>query len=206
MTAQELWAEYRPKLDAARDRDRKEQQGVFLSVPENVGGVWLEPLTIERFLLLDGIDHPMLTGRGVTPECVASFCYILSPEYRHGDQKAARDFIKSFSPPDAKQFADQLAEYVQDQFDLGGADSKKENQGGAGESWVCSTIDLLASEYSWSEQEILRLPIKRAFTYARAIVSRKSESNVATFSKHQDRVKSEYLESMAKIRNEKNGE
>ena len=97
MTAQELWAEYRPKLDAARDRDRKEQQGVFLSVPENVGGVWLEPLTIERFLLLDGIDHPMLTGRGVTPECVASFCYILSLEYKHGDQKAARDFIKSFS-------------------------------------------------------------------------------------------------------------
>lgn len=206
MTAQELWAEYRPKLDAARDRDRKEQQGVFLSVPENVGGVWLEPLTIERFLLLDGIDHPMLTGRGVTPESVASFCYILSPEYRHGDQQAARDFMKSFSPQNAEEFAEELVAYVQEQFDLGGADSKKGGELSAPESWVCSTVDLLASEYGWSEQEILRLPIKRAFTYARAIVARKGGANVAKFSKHQDQVKAAYLKEMASIRSEKNGE
>ena len=81
MTAQELWAEYRPKLDAARERDRVEQQGVFLTVPESVGGIWLQPITIKRFLLLEGIGHPILTGKGVTPESVASFCYLLSPDF-----------------------------------------------------------------------------------------------------------------------------
>lgn len=199
MTAQELWAEYLPKLDAARERDRVEQQGVFLTVPESVGGIWLQPLTIKRFLLLEGIEHPILTGKDVTPESVASFCYLLSPEFKEGDSKAAKDFIKNFPKP-SEQFSEQFTEFIKNQLQINAPESNGNETQSANASWVCSTIDLIASEYGWSESDILDLPIRRAFAYGRAIANRKSGSKSATFNKNQDAVKGDYLKKVSELR------
>ena len=150
-TAAELWKEYRPKLSAAKEEDRREAQEVFLRIPTHAGGVWIEPITIERFLILDALDHPILTGEPLEREDLLNLLWIISPDYVAGDPGAAKKFFRRFWFTSLEEAGVAIAGYLDEQFSTGTQSSKKSDPP---HNWVALLVDTLASEYGWTEDEI----------------------------------------------------
>ena len=187
-----LWLEYEPKLKAARDKDRHEQQGIFVRVPTDLGGVWIEPLSIEGFLLLEGLDHPLIAGGEMTSDDLFHFLWITSHEFKLGDREAAARYFKKLEKLDLEKIQENLGQWFQEQFSSDESDSPPHD-------WVVTMIDIMASEYGWHESEILELPLRRAFAYCRAITQRKSQNQIK-FARHADKVKADYMAAVQKLK------
>lgn len=197
-TAADLWEEYRPKIFAAKEADRREAQEIFLKVPTYAGGgIWIEPITVERFLLLDALDHPLLTGSPMERDDVLNLLWICSPEFVPGDTKAAKKFFRRFRFRKLDGVVEAISEYVDAEF---GASNTSTTKSDPPQNWVLLLVDTLASEYGWREDEILGLSIRRAFAYAQQIVRRKSDNKAPTFSRRADEAKAEYLNKLAELR------
>jgi len=158
MNAQELWAEYQPKLESAKEQDRKDSQEVFLDAPEKVGSIWLCPLSIKKYLMLDAISHPFLNKGELTEEDIYTFCWVLSVDFTEKNPQAYKNFKESLRMDNAEAFLIDVRLFFENQLNFSDSDSKSTSQNS---DWVGIIIDLLASEYNWSEDQILNLPIKK---------------------------------------------
>lgn len=196
MTAAELWEKYRERIAEARELDRREIQLSLLSTPTlvDVGVVaWVVPMTLNRLLILESIEHPFLTGSNAGREAVLNFLWIMSPEFVPGDRKAAKKFFRRFWFRKLKP--DPLREYLAKEFE-----GKGDQEGAPQEAWVAQLVDVLAFEYGWSEAAIFDIPLKRIFRYADAMVARRSDVNTVKFNTPKaDAVRNEYLREMAAI-------
>ena len=199
MNAQELWAEYQPKLDAAKEQDRKDSQEVFLNAPEKVGSIWLCPLSIKKYLMLDAISHPFISGGEIKEEDIYTFCWVLSVDFTERNPQAYKNFKKSLRMDNAEAFLIDVRIFFESELNFSDSDSKSNSPNS---DWVGLIIDLLASEYSWSEDQILNLPVKRALTYTKHISHRKS-GTVLGWQQNADRVKAEFMEEMSKLEGDK---
>ena len=199
MNAQELWAEYQPKLDAAKEQDRKDSQEVFLDAPEKVGSIWLCPLSIKKYLMLDAISHPFLSGDELTEEHIYTFCWVLSVDFTERNPQAYKNFKESLRMDNAEAFVIDVRLFFESQLNFSDSDSESTSQNS---DWVGIVIDLLASEYGWSEDQILNLPVKRALTYSKHIAHRKSGASL-NWQQNADRVKAEFIEEMSKLEGNK---
>jgi len=60
--------------------------------------------------------------------------------------------------------------------------------------WLPTFVDGFASQYHWTEQDIMNIPVYRVGYYAQAMMSRLDmKGKTAKFAPRQDRVKKEYL-------------
>lgn len=196
MTAAELWEKYRERIAEAREIDRREIQLSLLSTPSlvDVGpAAWIVPMTLNRLLVLESIEHPFLSGSDAGREAVLNFLWIMSPEFKAGDRRAAKKFFRRFWFRKLKP--EPLREYLAKEFE------GKGDQGGAPEAaWVAQLVDVLAFEYGWSEAAIFDIPLKRIFRYADAMVARRSDVNTVKFNTPRaDAVRNEYMREMAAI-------
>lgn len=193
MTAAELWEQYRPKIAEARERDRRDVQRSLVSIPDLVGRAWVVPMTLERLIVLESIEHPFLKGDYATRDDVLNFLWIMSPEFVGGNPKATKRFFRRFWFRRIDE--DSLRDYLAEEF----ANEKQTSGKVPDANWVAHLVDVFAHEYGWAENEILNIPIKRLFRYADAIVARHGENKVS-FSPQADKLKHEYLKEMEKIR------
>jgi len=193
MTSAELWEEYRPRIAEAREADRREVQLSLVSVPELVGRSWLMPMNIARLLYLEAINHPFIAGGDSTREEVLDFLWIMSPEFKAGRPELAKKFFRRywFRRVDAVP----LQQYLASEFATeGNADGKPPEP-----QWVAKLVDVFASEYGWSEAEILSISLKRLFRYGDAIVARHGNTSVDWNSPRADKLKHEYILKAAEI-------
>jgi len=197
MTAAELWGKYRERIAEAREIDRREIQLSLVSTPSlvDVGpGSWIVPMTLNRLLILESIEHPFLTGSVAGREAVLNFLWIMSPEFKAGDRRAAKKFFRRFWFRKLKD--EPLREYLAKEFE----GSKGDQEGAPQEAWVAQLVDVLAFEYGWSEAAIFDIPLKRIFRYADAMVARRSDTKTVQFNTPRaDAVRNEYLREMAAI-------
>lgn len=182
-----LWEEYRPKLAEAREKDTRDLQRSLVSSPERVGNAWIVPLTLGRFLYLDAISHPFLTGDSATRDQVLDYLWIMSPEFKPGNLKAAKRFFRRFWFRRVK--ADALREFLAEEF---AADARAESKA-PDPTWIPRLVDVLANEYGWSEREIFDLPLRRLHLYSGAMVARRSDNPVSWSTPHADRVRNEFF-------------
>lgn len=197
MTVAELWEVYQPRIAAAKDQDRREADEVLLPYPELVGGIWVEPITIERLLLLEAVEHPVLRGGDLTRNDVLNFFWICSPDFVAGNPKKAKKYFRKFWRVDLNRVGEELGDHLKAEFEAStGSDSPPPA------NWIITLIDALASEYGWAEDRILALPLRRAFAYAHAMMSRKGSKEIP-IAKHADKVRHEYLHKIDEIRQAK---
>jgi len=187
MTPAELWEEYRPRIAEARDADRRDVQTSLVSVPELVGKSWVMPMTIARLLYLEAINHPFLSGAEADRDAVLDFLWIMSPEFKAGNRRAAKKFFRRYWL--RRVDPEPLREYLASEFE------SEENADGTppAPEWVAHLVDVFASEYGWSEAEIHTISLKRLFRYGNAIVARRGDKIGPAMSPKADRVKAEYL-------------
>ncbi len=201
MDAADLHSRYRAELAEARVKDNEETGRVFLTVNVPVGRFWLAPLTIERFLYLEQVKSPFLgfcaeEDLVPTKADVLQFLWIMSPDFRPC-QKAGRWFGRRHFFIQWRKYAFKLYEMIaaemEAELEAAAFENKEDAQPPSG--WVATLIDGAASQYGWSEKEILNLPLNRAKAYMGAMSKRLSMSSGGDveFHRHADKVRHEYI-------------
>ena len=194
-----LWAEYEPRIAEARRRDSDAVAVSFVDLhEERILDLPAVVLTIERYLILE--QAGIFDGSCGDANPVLLFLWIVSPDFVP-DPKPAKRFFRKHRKLDFTDYARAIEDYVSHIF--AGAGGGKESESGKGSGsgdWVASIVDMIASEYGWTESKIFKIPIPRLFKYAHRIRLRKG-SDPVSFSKEADRLQAEFIEKA----NEKEG-
>lgn len=201
MNSADLHQRYRAELAEARQKDNEEAGRIFLTVNIPIGRFWLAPLTLERYLFLEQVKSPFLgfcTEENLIPtkEDVLQFLWIMSPDFRPS-QKAGRWFGRLNCFIRWRKYTLEIYEMIAAEMEaeLENSQFKKQEEASPPSSWIATLIDGAASQYGWSEREILNLPLNRAKAYMEAMGKRLSmgSGDSAEFHRHADKVRHEYV-------------
>lgn len=205
-TPAEVWQEFKPKLAAAREQDRARVALSFLPVVIPLGRFEIAPLTIEKLLWLEQIKSPFVTGEQHERCDVLAFLWICSPDFRVGEKYGKR-FCWNNCFIYWPRYAQLICEYMQDISEAIGGGSE---EGPIDVNWLPQMVDAFASQYHWTQAEIMNLPIQRASILANAMAARLSEKTNPTFSPSADAARNEMLKALraaeAEAAKEKNGQ
>lgn len=199
MTAEELHLKYRADLAEAKEKDRAESGLLFLDITVEVGKFELAPLTVRRYLILEQLKSPFLLAGEKMPDKqdIINFLWVMNPDFKigmkYGKRFARRNFIYFIR---WQKLAVELAETLKEaleksQLPTGSQDQAEEPD----KNWVATLVDAAASQYGWSEKDILDLPLTRVFAYVEA-VGRRLGGEKATWAKHADKVRADYLRTL----------
>ena len=201
-TATEVWLRFKPKLAKAREADRAHVALSFLPIIIPLGRFEIVPLTIERLLWLEQIKSPFVTGAGLPErEDVLAFLWINSPEFRVGEW-AGKKFCWNNCLINWRKYSALIGDYMQSVAESMGSDDSKSIQ----PNWLPELMDAFASQYNWTPEDILKMPVERASILSSAMISRLSEGkNGQTFSPNADKVRGEMLKEIAEAEKAKDG-
>ena len=200
-TRNEVWTTFKPKLAEAREKDRATVALSFLPLIVPLGRFEIVPLTIEKLLWLEQIESPFINGKPPRREDVLAFLWICSPQFRVGEKYGKRFCWKNCFI-NWERYAQLVAEYVQEVCkSLGG----KSDQGAMDSNWLPSMVDAFASQYHWTAEQIMSMPVTRATMLVASINARVSEKPTPTFNAEADRVRHEMLRAMDTAKDQENG-
>jgi len=163
MTAAE---QYRKAL--ATERARRES--AFLRLNERVGPFELRPFTALDYSTMHLLGSPFVCGGEIKPADVWQLLWHQSIKFQ--PTANVRRKLHQWAViwyPDYRQLYKGCIEYVREAM-------IEVPQGKAGGksfySWLASAVDLLASEYGWTRDEILNLPMVELGQYLKSIRKR----------------------------------
>jgi hypothetical protein len=198
MTPAELWERYRPKLEAAKARDAEESSSALLRNSVLIGTQWIKPISIESFLYLQAIEHPIFEQDNISDEDALNFLWLQSEAFVPKSKLRFFLFKLSFFFCKEGEVAEQVKEWAKLEFG-NPEDINDDSPPPTNPDWLLGVIDILASEYGWSEDEIYRMPLRRAFAYIKRITVRKSNDMTPKWNKHADKVRHEYLKDLEEL-------
>lgn len=189
-----------PGYRDALDRESAIRDAAFIDLPESICGVQVKPLTIRLFITLDGIGSPFVRGAAVEAADVARFLWAVSPLYSATDTEARAKFVRQCRKIIGIDAADAIRAYLDEAFMDAPASSESAGEQAPFASWASSLVDFLANQYSWSEDEILDMPLKRAWQYVRRIQKRSNPSK--TLFNPSDKVRGDWLATINQLKGE----
>ena len=159
-------------------------------------GLPCRQLSIRTHTLLKASGSPFITGEGVpSPQDVAVFLWMHSLDYEPGNEAKRVRWVKRHVRPlitggkyawCVSEICTHLGNTFMDSPGSGRQDGKVYFLGSA------ALVDQVASEYGWTDEFIMGLPIARLFQYQRAM--RKRYDPRAPLSNPSDRLISEHLQ------------
>lgn len=154
-------------LREAREQESFHRACAFGVEREFICGMTVLPLAIWHVMVLDAIQSPFV-GRSerCRVEDIVNFLWIVSPHYRPNAMDRKWFWLTRCRKLKASEAVKAIVAYVSEAFADGPSAS---NDGASYYSAAAALVDLIASQYGWSEQEILRTPLKRCFQYRKAI-------------------------------------
>jgi hypothetical protein len=166
-----------PGLREAEDGYRREQSEAFSFLePKICGLVELRPFTPMMFIHLEGIESPFFrsTGKMIDEVDICLFLWRCSTCYVADDEALRRYFISNLAMLDYNDVQLEIFAYVKRAW-AGMPQWPGAGRGGQGVAqWPSRLVDMLGSEYGWSEEYILNLPFRRLWQYANRILERKN--------------------------------
>lgn len=187
--------------EAARLQDLR-RDAAFLDLPLTLCGVECCHLTPRRLAVLMVSQSPFVCGGLPMPEHVAQFLWALDPEFDYTASRKREKFIQRIASLAYDDAVKQIADYVDEVF----MDSPASDSGQIEEScnsWLASIVDALASEYGWSQAQVLDTPIACVFQYLR-IIERRHNPKALKFNRLTDRAKNQFLEALNQPKAETN--
>lgn len=183
-----------PGYREAVKRESDSRDFALLGADEIVAGVPVRPLTVRHMLLLDLSGNAFVThGRVPTHRDIVSFLWICSPDYKP-DNDALAKFSMGMGGLDygesVKAILDHIRESVQDAPAAHSRPDAPSNW-----SWAAIIVDTIATEYHWSLDAILDLPMKAVFQFVK-IISKRRNPRAAVFNPS-DKVRGDWLRSEA---------
>jgi len=202
MLAKGLHKKYRAKLAEAQELDRRKASLAFLESIKLIGGFEVSPLTLRRFLYLEVRKSPFLGGsdKPLSKEDVVSFLWAMAPEFELSDKK--RDKFKRkhfFKFLFWQKIAVEMGSYILKMIEEEQVPTAQaESSSSLSSNWVAKLVDGAASQYGWTEDQILDLPLSRCMAYMKAMAARLSGEPQAEFSSNADEVRHWYMTQIEK--------
>lgn len=184
----------------------------FLDITHEICGIEVNSLKPIHFMYLDFLDSPFINPKEtIQPGDIFQFLYVVSTEYRKNDPKHYEDFVKKHASINCVKAMHEICEYIEDAFLDAPAEvaSTKAGNNRPYTAWIVPYIDLIAAEYGWDDEAIIRLPFAKLFQYAKAIDMRKSAEvgqKAICFNKYSDRARAKltaFLQEKAQIEKKK---
>jgi hypothetical protein len=166
-----------PGYRQAVEDETATREAAFLGVTELVCGVEVLPFSPLHFSMLECARSPFVKGGVPSPADVAIFLWAVSPGYAPRAKIRRWLFARRVAGLDYLNSLSEIQSYIQDAF----GDAPGVKMSGFKPSYYSGTaamIDLIASQYGWSEEQIIRIPFKRIFQYARCIRERTSDNPI----------------------------
>ncbi len=180
-----------PGYREAVEHEATIREAAFLPVTESVCGINVLPFTPAHYSMLECANSPFVSGGVPMPEDVALFLWCVSPDYAPRASFRRWRFVRRARRLDYGASVAAIHGYLDDAF--GDAPGVKSGQMAASYySGTAALVDLLAGQYGWSEADILRLPFKRLFQYARCIKERHADKPI--FFNRSERILAEWQE------------
>lgn len=146
---------------------------------------------MRHMIIFESIGHPILSGGELSEDDAKTFLWVLSKGFELNDDKA-RAFRKKVVIDET--FKEEIENYLNDIFKLsatgGGGDDDSEH-------YASAMFDLIGSEYGWSIEQMLNLPVAQMLQLVGSITKRfqmKSGQPVVKFNPELDALKAEYLQ------------
>jgi hypothetical protein len=205
VVSEELHRKYQHDLAEAKEKDRREVARVFVDEASEIGGFDVSHLTIRRYLILEQKQSPFLLGTTEYPskEEVVDFLWVMNPKF-DGSPSSRRWFKirHSFRLIFWRRIAMEIGAMILEWMDSEQVPSEKKDRPSSPPDWIAKIVDGAASQYGWSEQEILDLPLVRVQAYVRAMTARLSGESQPAFTKHSDKVRHWYIRTLRNLQEE----
>lgn len=169
-----------PGLREAEERDGSQWDAAWLGLNESICGIEVKPYTPRHDLILgwNGMRSPFLGGdwpeRGTgIAEAALQFMWVVSPIFPNCTQLERMKFNRKVGKfLDSKNLFAEIALYVEGAF----ADAPTASKAGRRDfySWFAGACDLFASEYGWTPQQLIDMPMKQIFQLAKSMRERKN--------------------------------
>lgn len=166
----DYWQLYQEALAA----ERAARLHVYLPINEKLGPFEVRHMTLLDHVRLSEAGNPFVAGGVIDPDAVWQLCWNQSAKGKTTDRGPRRwIFMLRFLlhrgylelVNDCRRF---VRESMMDLPKSAGGPSSKPYM-----SWMANIIDIIASEYGWSRQEIINMPLRELGQYLKAIRRRK---------------------------------
>lgn len=152
----------------------------FLPVDLKLLDVPVKQLTPLHVSYLDWMENAYIT-KGKNPEIkdTLQFLWVVSTEFKLGDDEARSKFYNSHTNVNHEEMSNEIREYIGSSYlddepiINRSASTKKKSSDESYYAWIASYVHLLATEYGWTDDYIMNLPIARILQYQRCIIESK---------------------------------
>jgi hypothetical protein len=152
--------------------EQANRESAFLAVTPPICGVPIQHMSLRHWMQLIGCKNRFIRGERPEASDVAMFLWFLSPEYSTDVDARSKFIAERVRPLDFLGVTREIYAYLNRVFQ----DIPQGDGSAAGKNYtaaVASIVDLLASEYGWTDEHILTMPIARVFQYLRRIEKRR---------------------------------
>lgn len=126
-------------------------------------------MTLKHYFTLHGIGSPFIHTLDFSPEDIAIFIWVMSPEYVPCKLEK-KQFFKKVIKVKMLEAIDQIRNFLEMTF--ADADTAKDGDPSKYASFLTYQIDLFAKEYGWEIDYIMELPLRQIFQLNSAIGER----------------------------------
>lgn len=137
-------------------------------------------MSLRDYFVLHGIGSPFIHTKDFTPEDIAIFLWVMSPEYVPC-KLAKNDFFKKAIKVKIIDAVDEITKFLEMTF--ADADTSEHEEVSKFANFLTYQIDLLAKEYGWRLDYILELPLRQLFQLNSAIGERYAKQSGEKFIK-----------------------
>ena len=185
----ELWRDYSEKIAEAKDRESRSRFEAFIdSENEMIGEFEVVPLTLRKYSILS-VSNFWQDSDSRVP--ILRFLWVMSPDFSTSPTEA-KEFINDHWNCQFEGYSVEINNFINRFFYFSPAKSVKAKSKGSGE-WISNMVDIFASEYGWTEDQILDLRLDRLFLYLQRIRSRNSKDAIE-FSSEADKLQQEFMD------------
>jgi hypothetical protein len=161
-----------PGYTEAVNAEQSNRDVAFLATTPPICGVSIVHMGLRHWIQLIGCRNRFIRGERPEPGDVAMFLWFLSPVYSCDPASRARFIAEQVRPLDFITVTREIYAYLNRVFqDIPQGDNASLEKSYTAP--VASIVDLLASEYCWTDEHILTLPLARVFQYLRRIEKRR---------------------------------
>lgn len=181
-----------PGFAEAANTEQANRELAFLPMPPPISGVAVRHMNPRHHILLAGCGNRFICGGRPLSEDVAMFLWFLSPDYSTEPGRREVFIAEKVRQLDFTSVVIDIHVYLARVYQ----DWPQSNDAGRKEytAPVAALVDWLASEYGWSDEAILEMPLARIFQYTRRIILRHNPR--AVMFNASDRKVSEFLQKL----------
>lgn len=178
-------AEYAEKIDRARVASEDRRDLAFVDAPRSICGLTVRVLTLADYITLCAVGNAHFADvqqpsadlelRRFWCQHHAQLLWLISPDYRANDPKAAKAFAeKKVAPLDFALLLGEVSDYLREVFTDAPRGAKPKDgepilADPVGVSIFAHWISRISKRYPWSRADIRALPLPELWQYLRII-------------------------------------